>query len=83
MIKYLAKNFGLTALGLCLLTASVEIHDTYKAYTDHEASKFAEVHRAYAQALSHSATIERLASAIDTSQLAPAVTLKKINARAR
>lgn len=29
-MKYLLKNFGLTALGFCLLGATIEFHDTIK-----------------------------------------------------
>lgn len=81
IIKYLARQFGLCALGVCILCATVEAHQTYRLYVQHENSKFEQIHRAYGEAMAHGAAIERVASVIDNRQLAPPITLQKIAAR--
>lgn len=78
MINHLLKQSGMAVLGLSLLCAAVESHDTYKLYVTHENARFDQIHHAYAQALTHAAQIETVASMIDPEQLAPPVTLKKI-----
>jgi hypothetical protein len=40
MIKYLTKNFGLTALGLCILLAAVEMRGAIHDYKDAEVHKY-------------------------------------------
>lgn len=83
MLKHLTRQFGLTALGLSLLCASVEIHSTYRLYVQHDNAKFEQVHRAYANAFAHAAAVAAVVDAIDPAQLQPIATMHKINARAK
>lgn len=60
MLNYLVRQFGMMALGMCILASAVIVE-----------SRMAEIDRHMSDAVNYSATVNHLASAINASQLQP------------
>lgn len=77
-MKWALKNFGLTALGLCLLCTAVEMGSVYKAYINHENGREENLHKAYSNMLMKMANAKAVEVALPSSALAPPIALQEI-----